>query len=487
MVTKAEAIAELKRREAVKELQRRQPTMQPGTPREAFGMELSSAIPFGGRITSALAAGATAPFVDENFGELYRQAQEFQRITREAEPTAATLGTLAGIGTTLPLSSSRAIIGSVPRTGMRGAINAIPQALQNVGQFVSTGGLGARIAKGAATAAPAGALFGAGEAQEGQMLEGAIRGAGMAALTAGALPIIGSAFKSLKNVTPAFSGEQLRKLSRGRYNSLAEVGEVITPKSTEEFIENANKLKPRPLAGRIFTSEDREVINAIDEYAELSGAAMNLDDANRLYKSIGEKINRNMQPGTATPNSTGRILIELQDAVEDMINKAPGSEKFNEAKKLWQISKKTEDVERILERADMVDNAATAIKTGFRTIANNPKRLRGYSGAERKLIKDIAKGDSITDSLRTLFGSRLYSGLFGGLTAGPVGIAGGAAASAAARGAAEARMVGKAMRLLNEIQSPAIDMSLTELKKASPRKMTEVLTLIGAAQMGGMQ
>ena len=83
-----------------------------------------------------------------------------------------------------------------------------------------------------------------------------------------------------------------------------------------------------------------------------------------------------------------------------------GFELVNQGRKLWSTSAKLSDIERIIQRAELMDNPAQGLKSGFRTMLNNPNRLRGFSKEERKAIRNAAESGVVTDLFRT-FGSRL--------------------------------------------------------------------------------
>jgi hypothetical protein len=90
--------------------------------------------------------------------------------------------------------------------GIRGTINAIPQGLSAVGNFVrgskvakdagilaKSGNLALQSLKGAAVAAPSAGIYAAGEADAGQRGEAFKSGAGLGAAIGGALPVAGAA------------------------------------------------------------------------------------------------------------------------------------------------------------------------------------------------------------------------------------------------------------------------------------------------------
>jgi hypothetical protein len=80
-----------------------------------------------------------------------------------------------------------------------------------------------------------------------------------------------------------------------------------------------------------------------------------------------------------------------------------------------------EDINRIIKNAEFTDNPATSIKNGFRTLARNKKRMRGYTKKERRLIEKTAKSGVVSNTLRTVVGSRLLSAGFGFALGGTAG------------------------------------------------------------------
>lgn len=112
----------------------------------------NSAVPFGNRITAGLGAVMAAPFSDEGVGDLYNQMRQSQQTTNENHPTSNALGTGAGIITSLPLAA-----------GAGGAMKG-SNALLNA-------------AKAAGTGAATGAVYGYGDAPEGERFHAAGRGA----------------------------------------------------------------------------------------------------------------------------------------------------------------------------------------------------------------------------------------------------------------------------------------------------------------------
>lgn len=115
-------------------------------------------------------------------------------------------------------------------------------------------------------------------------------------------------------------------------------------------------------------------------------------------------------------NSVGSDLKTIRDDFRKALNSAPpeqilgdakGFEIYKKATAEWSKSLKLGDIERILKRGVVNgDNPVTAIKAGFRTMANNPKKMNAFTEAERAAIVKAANSSPTVDALKTL-GSRL--------------------------------------------------------------------------------
>lgn len=59
----------------------------------------------------------------------------------------------------------------------------------------------------------------------------------------------------------------------------------------------------------------------------------------------------------------------------------------------YRMMSKSSEIERLIERADLVGGSAENIETQFRSLARNPARLRKFTPDEQSMIKRIAKGE----------------------------------------------------------------------------------------------
>lgn len=377
---------------------------------------------------------------------LARQMQERPVLSVASQVGGGLFTGIAG-GTT---KAGQAVANSV-RTGL------LPNATSVLGR---AGNLATKIGQGAAIGGASSGLAGFGGADEGERLQGAESGATVGALIGGAIPAAGAAVGKLRG-TPAASSEEIRNLSRQAYQSAAQKGGVLTPIVTDRFVADVNKLNPQTAAGKMLSGES-PFTKLTEKITQLKGQHLTLDAAQEIDEFLGDTVDEFTDSLTGKVTKQGKKILDIQDAFRRNIESASaaevqggkaGFESLKEARSLWSKSAKLRDIEKIITRADMMDNPATGIKTGFRTLYNSG-RINGYSDAEKKLIKKAAETGIISDTLRT-FGSRLIPAITAASGGGLGGTVASQAASMASRNAASRLQVGRAAKVASKIAGPS--------------------------------
>lgn len=110
----------------------------------------------------------------------------------------------------------------------------------------------------------------------------------------------------------------------------------------------------------------------------------------------------------------GRMRRKLDNYVENLsgvdviAGDAAAATALSEARDLWSKSRKSESIERLIERARNRSGQFTgsgfenALRNEFRALAQNDKKMRGYSAEEQAAIQKVARGGIIENSLRAL-------------------------------------------------------------------------------------
>ncbi len=350
---------------------------------------------------------------------------------RYSDSLANSRGSMAQAKEELPYLSGTAraipaVIGGVAGAGTK-AGTAVANSLR-------TGNLLTRAGKAALTGATSGSLYGFGEGEGGldSRLGTATDSAITGGVAGGALPIAGAALNKLatpKNIP--LDAEDFRTLGGAKYKAATNSGDVFQPDVSLKFGEILEDSKPKAIGGSVYTKEAQRYINSVDEFKDLAGKPLSIDDIDALDKSLGTKISEAYSRGEKFDASK---LQDVQNSLRNLVSESEGGAALKEARDYWSKNFKLQDIERIFQRAESAEVPATAIKNGFKTLALNAKKIKAYSPQEIKLIQKAAKTGIGTDILKVL-GSRLNAvgGLAtGGLDAGATAYATGAASRAGA-------------------------------------------------------
>lgn len=404
--------------------------MAPGLARSAlqgatfnFGDELEA----GAR---ALWESRGEPTFTESYGRNVGQIRESLGAFREAHPALAFGAEMAGAL-------------AVPGVGAAGAT-------------ARGATMGAKLARGVALGAGSGALAGAGAAEGGPAerglgaLGGAVVGGGVGA----SLPLAGAAAarvgratnlwrKSPGSIAPTVA--ELEGQAARLYNSARSAGVLIHPGPWQTFVGDVRRkvidegldptLHPRATAvlrrledaaagGHPMTLEGTETLRRVIKDA----AASQAPDERRLARIMIDRFDdwrEALRPGDLMAGSTASIDVLPQ------------------ARNLWSRAKKGEMIGELLERADLRANqfsqsgVENALRTEFRQLARDRRKMRTFTPDEQKAIRAVALGSPIANATRWL-GKFAPRGIVSATLGGGAGYAvGGPVGSAAVLGAGE--------------------------------------------------
>lgn len=208
-----------------------------------------------------------------------------------------------------------------------------------------------------------------------------------------------------------------------------------------------------------------DTISVLDDLKnDAQDGNLSLEDLHQYRQNFQEVINNNLHPnGGMKPDAMK--ANQAIDAIDNMIDNAKNNpsayikngspealDSFQNGLSLWAKSARANDIERIMDRADMMEQPATALRTGFRTLASNPKRMNMFDDESQDLIRSAADVSMPVEILRGL-GSRLISAVAAG-----TGHIGGAvvaqAGGAIPRNLATQMQMNRAQAVLDNIARP---------------------------------
>jgi hypothetical protein len=319
----------------------------------------NSAVPFGERVTAGLgAAGAyaydKATGLDAgSLGDYYKDARQTQEKTAAENPGSYTAGALTGVAATLPILSTKVLTGAKATTGVRGAVNAIPEALGAVGNYVRGGevaadagklakvaNVGGKALRAAAVSAPAGALYSYGGSRNDLNSQGALddakTGATVSAALGAAVPIAGAALSKIPkpNVSQAvkdlaatakdkfgidlsldqiastnvrstvqkisqnipgsgveaFQDKQATQWLRGVAKTIGEDADNLSPEVITNYLTRAGKDFEKPLAGKTINFTQGD-INSLADVATAAKKKISTGLADVVQNNVDEVLN----------------------------------------------------------------------------------------------------------------------------------------------------------------------------------------------------
>lgn len=254
------------------------------------------------------------------------------------------------------------------------------------------------------------------------------------------------------SVPPAPSADDIRAMANIKYTEAAQKGGVFSPKAVNTFLSEASKQfeAPSPLAAK--ATKPSAALSEVENLGVFADKPMTLAEAQYLDEQIGNSIDKFTENGVLKKEGLQLFKVQnkLRDAVmgagpDDIIGGQEGVNALTEGRKLWSQQVRLSDIEKIITRAELSQNPATAIKTGFKNLYLNKDRMRGYSEAEKEVIRKAAETGSVQDMAAT-FGTRLIPAITAAAGGGLTGTLAATAGSMASRSASTALQVGRAQK-----------------------------------------
>jgi hypothetical protein len=279
--------------------------------------------------------------------------------------------------------------------------------------------LAGRVVRGLGVGAAAGGLAGAGAAEGGlaERGKGAVGGAVVGGGIGAAIPLAGAAAAKIGRVAkfwdkargPRAPGvETLEKEAGALYERARNAGVQIAPtawtSAVDDIAARVSKegidptLHPRATAvlKRLVDTRDRAI--TLDETETMrrvlkDAASSSAPDERRIANIIIDKFDDWREGLRSSDLVTGDI-----NAIA-MLPKARG---------LWSRAKKGEVIGELIDRAELrasqfsQSGTENALRTEFRQLARNAKRMRTFSKEEQDAIKAVANGSPVANAVRFL-------------------------------------------------------------------------------------
>lgn len=182
---------------------------------------------FGDEIADRLGAGIASLATDDAYSDLLNEARQ-ERVARSERQFEQHPGT--------------AILSNIGGALLTGGAGATTKAGGVLGKALTSGGVPARIAKGATAGAASGGVYGAGQAQEDERLQGAKEGAVGGAVLGGVAPAVGAAIRGA--VLPKVEGVKQELAKRAKDLGIPLSIEQIAPTRFRKTVQKVSQELP---------------------------------------------------------------------------------------------------------------------------------------------------------------------------------------------------------------------------------------------------
>ena len=271
---------------------------------------------------------------------------------------------------------------------------------------------------------------------------------------------------SQRAANPPPTTEALRDASQRAYDAARNAGVAVNSGRVGQLVTDLGQTLRREGFDEVLHPAAARALTRLEQAAS-SGAPQSLDEIDILRRVINEA-------GKSTSPSERRIAGIMVDNLDNWVaglgprdvtqgaaNVGQATAALNEARNLWGRARRGEIIEDLIDRAKLRasqfsgSGLENALRTEFRQLAMNEKRMRGFSDAERNAIEAVSRGGPAVNILRML-------GKFAptGVVSGSLG-AGLGAAAGGAPGAVAVPLMGAAAR------QGATQMTMTAAQRAA--------------------
>jgi hypothetical protein len=236
-----------------------------------------------------------------------------------------------------------------------------------------------------------------------------------------------SAKKLLRDAAPTVEG--LKSASREIYQEIDDLGAVLKPARTNALSAQLTKEIQRQGFNRRIHPK---VSAALDEFEQIAGTEQQLTNIDTLRR-VAQSAANSIEPDEAR---LGTIMINKIDDFLDQVKpddfaKTPGvnvGAQYKDARQLWSRARKSEVLDEAFRKASLqASGFENGLRTQFRSILNNKKRLKMFSAEEISAMEAVVKGGTAENIAKRLGKFGFGEGQATSMLLGSLGVAGGAA------------------------------------------------------------
>jgi hypothetical protein len=196
--------------------------------------------------------------------------------------------------------------------------------------------------------------------------------------------------------------EELTQASRAAYAANKDAGVIVPAKGYSESLGKVQKMATEEGIDPTLHPKSTAVLRRLEE---ANGKDLSLQEAETLRK-IALDAEDDLNPVTRQPTPDARLAGKIVDELDDSIEALSTN---SEARALWARSRRSQMIDQMIHRAKIRAGAhytqagmEHALRQEFKTLALNPRRMRGLTAEQKAAIEKVAKGGSVENTLRAL-------------------------------------------------------------------------------------
>lgn len=204
-----------------------------------------------------------------------------------------------------------------------------------------------------------------------------------------------AADKLLKEGVPSI--DRLKSEAGKLYKQVDDMGVTVESAPLQSLSNNiTSTMKREGFNARIHP----KVAAAMDEISQQTGHPLTISEIGTLRK-VARSAARSTEPEEA------RLGSMMVDKIDDFLDRAPvpegAGQTLKQARKYWSKAKKSELIQDAIDRAELqASGFENGLRTQFRSILNNKKKMRGFSPDERAAMQTIVKGGKAENIAKAL-------------------------------------------------------------------------------------
>lgn len=277
------------------------------------------------------------------------------------------------------------------------------------------------------------------------------------------------------------TSQEVRGIASPIFKMADEAGGTLKPEITDKWVESATNVIPKSEEAKTVFNKLTPAEELAQNIQEMKGKPLSLSGTQEIDMRLGDLAHDNIDPNTGEYTAEGRKYIEIQKGLRaawdnatenDVVGGKAGFDLVKQGRGLWATAARMNDLERINKRALMNPNPATAMRSGYSSLANNPSRMGGYRPNEISAINRAGNGNSAFDKTLGFAGHRIAAPVIGYALGGPTGAAAGSGIAEASRALQDALKVARGRKALAtvasrpELQDPLIQGLLAAKRSA---------------------